>query len=176
MPEPSDSSVKASSVANWDQVFRDVNEWRGACIHHFTSVEQAVTETLLDLHAAKPAAGAVRLRHLIGQRFEDLACAIGADGPFADAGKQASQSLTDFRDRHEAFRTLLCHSQLAVSVDIHGRWLVVAENLSIRGHRAERTTAVIKQADAASRLSDLKRDGQKLSALLGLVRKAVNSS
>jgi hypothetical protein len=160
-------------MPNWAEVFRDVNEWRGACIHHYTSVEQAVTETLLDLHAAKPTTGAVRLRHLIGQRLEDLAIAIGPQGPFADAGKHACQTLTDFRDRHEAFRTLLCHSQLTVSVDIQGRWLVVAESLSIRANRAERATVVIKQAEAAARLVDLKRDGQKLSAHLGSLRKVV---
>jgi len=159
----------------WDAVLGEVNAWRGACIHHFTYVEQAVTESLVELHAAKPDGAIVRLRHLVGQRFEDLANAIAPDGPFPDAGRTVSATLSTFRERHEAFRTLLCHSQMTVSVEVSGKWVVVARSLVLRGSRAERTTTVIEEAEAASRLAALKRDGLKLSAQLGSLRKTVGS-
>jgi hypothetical protein len=157
----------------WETVLGEVNGWRGACIHHFTAVEQAVTECLVGLHAAKTDGAVVRLRHLVGQRFEDLANAIAPGGPFAGAGSTVAATLSTFRSRHEGFRTLLCHSQMTVSVEISGKWVVVARSLIIRGSRAERMTTVIEEAEAATRLADLKRDGQKLSAQLGSLRKSV---
>lgn len=160
----------------WEPILAEVNAWRGACLHHFTAVEHAVTETLLTLHTACPEGAKVRLRHLIGQRFEDLAAAIGPEGPFAGAGKASSASLANFRERHEAFRTLLCHSQMTVSVEVSGKWVVVARNLSIRASQADPTVTVVEQAEAAARLAELKRDGQKLSAQLGSLRKAVGAS
>jgi hypothetical protein len=169
VPEP--ENVPSS---DWERIFREVNEWRGACMHHFTSIEYAVTQTLIELHAAKPEN--VRLRHLIGQRFEDLAQAIGPEGPFAGSNKIAHACLMAFRDRHEAFRTLLCHSQLTVSVEISGRWILVAENLSIRTNRADKITLVLRKSDAEKRLIELKKDGQKLSFHLGNLRRGLTDS
>ena len=169
------SSVAVPAIPNegWERILAEVNAWRGACMHHFTAVEHAVTEALLALHAACPANTKVRLRHLIGQQFEDLAAAISPEGPFAATGKVSSGSLAYFRERHEAFRTLLCHSQMTVSVEVSGKWIVVARNLSIRGSQADHAVTVIEQADATIRLAELKRDGQKLAAQLGSLRKAV---
>ena len=162
--------------ANWDRVFAEVNAWRGECMHHFSAIEHAVTQALLVLDAAKPEGATIRLRHLIGQRFEDLSEAIGSGGMFADAGKAASMALEIYRTRHEAFRTLLCHGHITVSVEPNGHWLLVVRTLSIRGRQADQGVQVIEQAGAASRLSELKRDGQKLAATLGQVRKALSAS
>ena len=173
MKETCDSPPAIQPPHSWDPIICEVNAWRGACMHHFTAVEQAVTETLVALHAAKPLGTSVRLRHLIGQRFEDLAAAVGDNGPYANAGKVVAGTLSLFRERHEAFRTLLCHSQMTVAVEISGKWIVVARILAIRGSAADRRLEVIEQSDAAGRLSQLKRDGQKLAAQLGSLRKAV---
>ena len=123
----------------WEPILSEVNARRGVCIHQFTAVEQAVTETLIELHAARSEGSVVRLRHLIGQRLEDLAAAIGPDGPFANVGRTVAATLLSFRERHEAFRTLLCHSQMTLSVEVSGKWVVVARSLIIRGSRAEQT-------------------------------------
>jgi len=42
---------EASRDPNWEAIFTDVNCWRSACMHHFSIVEMAVTETLLALSA-----------------------------------------------------------------------------------------------------------------------------
>lgn len=141
-------------------------------MHHFSAVELAVTKTLLALAKVRPDSSEIRLRHLIGQRFEDLAKAIGADGPFADIGKSASTGLARYRERHEAFRTQLCHGHVSISIARNGQWLMVLRTLSIRGRQAEKAEFVIEQSSAASRLEQLRRDGQNLAASLGQVRKA----
>ena len=86
-----------SDGPDWDAICQEVNAWRGACMHHFSVVEEAVTKTLLALSEAEGASSKVRLRHLIGQRFEDLELAIGPDGPFAEIGKTAARALAQFR-------------------------------------------------------------------------------
>lgn len=171
-----DHSALTSFSVDWDAIYAAVNAWRGECMHHFSAVELAVTKTLLALAEVRPDPSEIRLRHLIGQRFEDLPKAIGADGPFADAGKSASDCLAKYRDRHEAFRTQLCHGHVLVSVARNGQWLMVLRTLSIRGRQAERAEFVIEQAAAACRLEQLRRDGQKLACLLGQVRKAAQKT
>ena len=160
---------------SWDDIFAEVNAWRGACMHHFSTVEMSVTETLLVLGAVKEDGQKVRLRHLIGQRFEDLAAAIGADGPFADKGKAAHAELSQYRASHEAFRALLCHGVAKVSVDHSGQWILLIRSLSIRARQAERGTLVMEQGEANTVLAKLKRDGQNLASVLGQLRKKVSS-
>ena len=145
-------------------------------MHHFSAVELAVTKTLLALAKVRPDSSEIRLRHLIGQRFEDLAKAIGSDGPFADVGKSAFIGLARYRERHEAFRTQLCHGHALISVARNGQWLMVLRTLSIRGRQAEKAEFVIEQSSAASRLEQLRRDAQNLAASLGQVRKAAEKT
>ena len=88
----------------------------------------------------------------------------------------ASAALANFRTRHEAFRTLLCHGTVKVSVERNGNWVLVLRTLSIRGRQADRATEVLEQSAAQVRLADLKRDGQKLAAALGQIRKTLTTT
>lgn len=161
------------STTDWDVVFAEVNAWRGACLHHFSAVEMAVTETLLSLSAVSMPAGAVRLRQLIGQRFEDLAAATGPDGIFAGPGKASFESLSQYRAEQESFRALLCHGAVKVTIDPSGQWTLVIRTLSIRSRQAERGLVVIERPEALVRLLRLKVEGQKLASVLGQLRKSV---
>jgi hypothetical protein len=151
----------------WHEVHAAVNAWRGCCMHHFAQVEHAVTESLLALHHALP--GQIGLRHLIGQRFEDLAAAVAEGGPLPHL--QTREALARYRAAHEGFRTLLCHGQFGVSIEISGRWLLVVDSLSIKSRQAVRTTEVIREGEAEQRLAELKRDGQRLTCALGQLRR-----
>lgn len=168
-------SALAPRDKGWEAVFAEVNCWRGACLHHFSAAEMAVTETLLTLAGNCPPDGAVRLRQLIGQRFEDLAAAIGAEGPFATQGQAASAGLARYRHEQEAFRALLCHGAVKILVDQGGHWTLVIRSLSIRSRQAERGLVVIDEADARARLVTLKSEAQKLASLLGQLRRAVRA-
>lgn len=53
---------KITPLPDWDATFAQVNAWRGACLHHFSTVELAVTETLLALNEASPAGTVIRDR------------------------------------------------------------------------------------------------------------------
>ncbi|RLP25790.1 hypothetical protein [Mesorhizobium sp. YM1C-6-2] len=176
MTATSDDTIPPLHSIDWNVIFSEVNLWRGACMHHFSMVEAAVTETLLALSATMPSQAIVRLRHLIGQRFEDLAAAIGPEGPFQEAGKHALPQLTRFRENHEAFRTLICHGTVKVSVEHNGRWQLLIRTLSIRSRTPVRAMLALDQSEAETKLAALKRDGIKLVSLLGQLRKAVASA
>jgi hypothetical protein len=160
-------------ATNWEAIFAEVNTWRGTCMHHFSAVEMAITETLLALSAAAQDSPTIRLRHLFGQRFEDLAAAISPDGPFKDAGKAAFQELSQYREKHETFRSLLCHGVVKITVECSGQWVLFIRTLSIRARQAERTVMVLEQTEAETKLAALKHDGQKLTSMLGQLRKAI---
>ncbi len=173
MTATSHETIPPLQSIHWNVIFSEVNSWRGACMHHFSMVESAVTETLFALSTAAPSQAVVRLRHLIGQRFEDLAAAIGPGGPFEDAGKHALSELGRFRENHEAFRTLICHGTVKVTVEHNGRWLLLIRTLSIRSRQPDRTVLALEQSEAETKLAALKRDGIKLGSLLGQLRKVV---
>lgn len=159
---------------DWGAIYAEVNAWRGECLHHFSAVEQAVTKTLLAMDEAKADGANIRLRHLIGQRFEDLADAIEPSGPFATVGKPASEVLANYRNQHEAFRAQLCHGHITVCLARDGQWLLILQTLSIRERQANRETVAIEQSIALPLLEELKRDGQRLAAVLGQVRNAID--
>lgn len=173
MTATSDETIPPLQSIDWNVIFSEVNSWRGACMHHFSMAEAAVTETLLALSATMPSQAVVRLRHLIGQRFEDLAVAIGPEGPFEEAGKHALPELARFRENHEAFRTPICHGTVKVTVERSGRWLLLIRTLSIRSRQSDRTMLALDQSEAETKLATLKRDGIKLASALGQLRKAV---
>lgn len=155
---------------NWERIFAEVNAWRGSCLHHFSKVEMGVTETLLAL-SSTPTGAKVRLRHLIGQRFEDLSVAIAPDGPFGDVGKTAFAELSKYRERQETFRALLCHGVIKVTIDPTGQWTLIIRSLSFRARQAESALIVIERSDAEARLASLKNEGQRLASTLGQLRK-----
>ncbi len=175
MSNDSQCSAVAPHGGSWDAIFAEFNGWRGACLHHISAVEMAVTETLLALSAAAPQGETVRLRQLIGQRFEDLSAAIAAGGPFARDGEPALAALQRYRDNQEEFRALLCHGAIKVMIDHSGDWTLVIRSLSIRARQAERGLVVIDRPEARSRLDALKSEGQKLASVLGQLRKIVVS-
>lgn len=153
----------------WDSLYSEVNAWRGECMHHIAVAEKAVTETLLLLHSVKPECTKIRLRHLIGQRFEDLSAATGPNGPFAKVGNAAHTSIENYR-RHEAFRTLLCHGVAQVTATRNGDWLLVIRTLSIRARQGDETTVTYQKVDGERKLAQLRTDGHKLASTLGQLR------
>ena len=154
----------------WDKLYAEVNAWRGECMHHIAVAERAVTETLLVLDGAKREGAKFPLRHLIGQRFEDISKATNADGPFAEEGKAAHKAIESYR-QYETFRALLCHGVTQVTATRGGGWLLVIRSLSIRSKQADETIAIFEKVDAEKKLAQLKSDGQKLASNLGQLRK-----
>jgi hypothetical protein len=158
----------------WSRVAQEVNAWRGACIQSFAQAEAAVTETLLFLSSVGTRGRSVQLRHLIGQRLDDLAQAIGPDGGFAQEGCSAYAALTAFR-AHERLRCHLAHDVARIALERNGTWVVVFRHLSIRNRVAERGTTAFEQADAEVTLSELRRRTQQLDVALGKLRRNVET-
>ena len=152
----------------FDEATRAVNEWRGHVLHCFAQAEAAVSETLLTL-ASHPNGTKVPLRHLVGQKFSDLAEAIDTEGTFAKDGAKASAALAGFR-RHEGLRPVLCHGVAKVTLDRKGQWLVVLKVLAFRGREAERNSVTYDKLEAEAALADIKRASSQLTAALQSLR------
>lgn len=108
--------------AAWDEAISSVNAWRGQAIQCFAQAEVAVSETLLALARHEGPGALVRLRRLVGQRFQDLHDTLAPEGPFSAEGTAASAALAAFR-AHEDLRPALCHGVAKVALDRQGRWL-----------------------------------------------------
>lgn len=72
----------------------------------FAQAEAAVTKTLLFLSSAGERGKAVQLRHLLGQRLDDIARALGPGGGFVNEGSLAHAALMAFRT-HGSLRARL---------------------------------------------------------------------
>lgn len=155
----------------FDAAWNAVNTWRGRCIDAFARAEQAVTETLLAM-AEAPRGTPPRLRHLVGQRFDDLSIAVGAEGPFHAEGKTALKMLTDFR-QHDELRALMCHGVGKVTLNRRGRWTVVTRVLALRARQPVRTVFVFEEHEADALARELARASQNLCSELGQVRAAI---
>ena len=143
--------------------------WRGRCLDVFARSEAAVTETLLVLVGVDGRGNALKLPHLVGQRYDALSKAVGAGGVFADEGKIAVEALTKFRE-HDALRTQISHGVFTVTLDHRGQWHLIARVLALRTGRASRDLFVTQEAEAAAILNLLEKDGSRLRSVLGQVR------
>ena len=162
----------ATDPESWSAANTAAHAWRGRCLDSFARAEAAVSETLVVLAAVPKRGEGVALPLLVGQRFEALAAAVGADGPFTAEGKTVAKALAKFREQ-ESLRVLLCHGVAKVALDQKGRWLLVLRLLALRSKQPQRTVLVVEQEEAETILDDLIRAGQRLSAPLGNLRRDV---
>ena len=141
----------------------------------FARSEAAVSETLL-LLANTPKRGAiVKLPHLVGQRFEELAALIGPTGAFAAEGKASTAAMLAFRT-HEGLRTSLAHGVGKVVLDRQGSWLLVLRTLAFRSKQPQRTVLVVEQGEADEMVKSLQLTGRRLISELGNLRRALGST
>jgi hypothetical protein len=159
-------------AAAWDEATNAVNAWRGHALHCFAQAEAAVSETLLAMASAPQWGPKVRLRRLVGQRFEDLASALETKGPFADERAKAASVLAGFRD-HESLRAFLCHGVAKVAFDRSGRWLVVLKLLAFRSREADRSSVVYEKREAEELLADLNKASRQVIGALHSLRRRI---
>ena len=144
---------------------REVNEWRGRCLHIFAGAELAVTECLETLSRVPGRGDEVRRRHLVGQRYADLSDALCCGGPFEAEGRKVLQVLDDFR-AFDWLRAVVCHGASDVMLDVEGRWTVVFRYVSFKSGKIHREEHVLRCGDAEKRQKDLSRQAQRLGSLL----------
>ena len=152
------------------EIARDAaNAWRGRCLDLFTRCEAAVTETLLVLAANCTGPGSVKRPHLLGQRYDALADAIGSGGPFQSSAGSAAGSLDQLKQL-DSLRTHLAHGVFTVTLDHTGTWHLISTVLSLRASKESRDTYVVDQEGAAAALARLERIASRLRSDLGQVR------
>lgn len=160
---------------DWKAAIASVNAWRGLVLQAFANAEQAVSETLLTLSSLPERGGRVALRHLVGQRFHDLADVLKDGGAFAVEGATATGAMTAFLE-HEHLRTVFAHGVAKISLDRQGRWVVVIRVLTFRARQAERTVRVFEQIEAEALCNDVRLASQRLCSTLTNLRTALQSS
>jgi hypothetical protein len=149
--------------------------WRGRCLDLFSRSEAAVTETLLVLAAIEGRGTAIKLPHLVGQRYDALVAAIGPEGAFAEEGKAAAGAVACFQ-KHDALRTHLAHGTFTVTLDHRGRWHLVSRVITLRTGREARDLFVTEEVEAAETLSSLDKDGGRLRSTLGQLRQRARTT
>jgi hypothetical protein len=148
-----------------------VNQWRGRCVDALTRAEDAVTNCLVVLAEVPDRGMDVALPHLLGQRYEALARAIGPQGPFAAEGKNAFPALEAFKS-HGDFRCDLCHGVGRISLDRNDGWVLVLRTTSLRSNKVVRGVLVVEEAEAQIIADDISRESHDLCAKLGILCKA----
>lgn len=160
--------------ADWEALFREVNAWRGQALQYFAQAELAVSETLLAMKSTAAGATSVRLRPLVGQRFEDLGTAVGPEGAFAAEGEKSRAALSNFR-RYESIRVVLCHGTAKLALDRHGHWLVVLKVLAFRAGQESRSSLALEKREAEALLSELKSANRALVSALQSLRDRIRT-
>jgi hypothetical protein len=163
-----DPSIPTASGVVWTSVHEAVNAWRGRCLNAFARAEYAVTEALDRLSQDAEHGASVRLPHLVGQRFEALAAAIGPEGAFAQGSEQACAALAAFRE-HDAVRAPLCHGLGKITIDQSGRWTLVIRMTAFKSRRAERSTFIWEEDEAKAVADRIHSDAQRLQSRLARI-------
>lgn len=169
------SSISLAAPPDWDEAYRSANAFRGHAIELFARAETEVSETLLLIAKLPAASDAIHLRHLIGQRFEDLRSALGPNGGMADAGSKAFAALEVFR-AYEPLRPVLCHGQGRISIDRAGKWVLQLKVLTFKGQQADRSSYVFDERDSASWLRGLRSALTDLGEALRSLRSKLEGS
>lgn len=169
------NNITAIDNAEWPRAVMAANAWRGRCLDLFARSESAVSETLLVLANTPERGTLVRLLHLVGQRFEELANLIGPAGAFALEGKASSAALSVFRT-HEDLRVSLCHGVGKVVLDQQGRWLLLLRTLAFRSKQPQRMVRVVEANEADEIVNSLRSAGQRLVSELAKLRHALGSA
>ncbi len=166
--------VPALPPEPFDAARDEVNAWRGRCLDAFARAEEAVTETLLVL-ADTGRGKAIRLQHLVGQRFDELTTALGEGGAFAGVDKAAALALAAFRE-HDDLRAFLCHGVAKVTLDKHGCWMVVMRVVTLRTRKAGRSRRALQEDEAGRLVVELAKVSRKLCSQLGQLRAKVGGT
>ncbi|MER8917690.1 hypothetical protein NKI32_28230 [Mesorhizobium sp. M0761] len=169
------TTIPAVRNDQWLNALTAANAWRGRCLDMFARSEAAVSETLLLLANAPKGDAVVKLPHLVGQRFEELATLMGPTGAFASKGKASAAALLAFRE-HEGLRSSLAHGVGKVVLDRQGNWLLVLRTLAFRSKQPQRTVLVIEQNEADQIVKSLQTTGGRLVSDLANLRHALGST
>lgn len=157
---------------DWDAASQQVSAWRGSMLQYFGSAEAGVSKTLARVAACGERGLRVRLRHLVGQRFQDLQDALDPDGPFGVEGASAAVALRAFRDL-EHVRTILSHGSARIALDRKGRWMVEFRFATFRGRGLERQAHLFEQEAAEGLSKEVRRLSNRLCSKLQTLRHAL---
>jgi len=147
-----------------------IESWRGRCIDLFARGEKVIGQTLEAIRAAAKEPTTVKLRHLAGQRSEDISRQLrGLKFPAKQSNKLV-EAVTGWRV-FEAKRVFFAHATMTVTLDSKGKWFAVFDMTVYRSDQPQRERWVVSECEANEFANFLDASWKQLSAQLGQVRK-----
>ena len=147
----------------------EIETWRGHCLDVFAKGERVVGQTLESLRLSAKGATTIKLRHLAGQRADDLAKHISDSGISAKQAKSVASALASWREFEER-RNYLAHAVSTVTLDAKGGWFVLFDMTVYRSDQGAAQRWALGATEAAQFAHQLEASGKHLSAQLGQVR------
>lgn len=142
---------------------QEVAAWRGHCLNFFARGEMAIGVTLREADAPK-------LRHLAGQRLDDLV-RIASQTESTEKQAKAFKQAIECWQKVEGHRHFLAHGVASVSFNEKGEWTALFDVTSFRGNKPNDERLAIRQDEAENFLGKVQQAFQNLSSQLGQFRK-----
>jgi hypothetical protein len=154
-------------IAPYDQAAGVIDSWRGRCLNLFARAEHAVSKTL---EAGLERDGAIKIRHLAGQRLGDLTTLVQGQEMTAKQRDALTAALADWA-HVELKRAYLAHGVVLALLDKQSCWHVQLDFTAYRGSAFERCRWNLSGLEAEAFEKQLATACHALSAQLGHFRK-----
>ena len=157
-----------------DQAKSKIETWRGHCLDLFARGERCIGQAFEAIFKGKSAPPNLKLRHLAGQRLDDLAKYFEANPPNGKLAKSIAQTLDAWQVHNES-RTFLAHGCLTVTLDQRGKWFAVFDMTVYRSGLPICQRLALGEAEAGDFATELEVNWKLLSSQLGHVRKSLEA-
>lgn len=161
----STAALKPHEVAR-----NDIEKWRGHCLDFFAKCERHIGRALQALHASPKFETVVKLRHLAGQRADDMAQLLSECGLTPKEFKAVSDALLTWRSFEEP-RNFLAHGVLTITLDPQGKPFAIFDMTVFRANAAEQKRWTVSHAEVVEWEIVWRKSGQDLAQRLGQLRK-----
>ncbi|KUO56675.1 MAG: hypothetical protein APF78_11230 [Sphingomonadales bacterium BRH_c3] len=145
----------------------EIDSWRGRCLDLYARSEKAVA---LTLETAKQHDHPVKLRHLAGQRLDDLLSITDQDNGTAKQKEALARAIDGWR-AIESHRVFLAHGTMKELLDRKGKWHAQFDVTTYKSNNPTPDRMMISQTEALELQADLEKGFKSLSAQLGQFRK-----
>jgi hypothetical protein len=138
-------------------------------IDGFAQAELAVSKVLLAMAQGPEPGSKLKLPHLAGLRYADLAKCLEVANPRSAHTRSALRAIERLQG-HGPLRALLCHGAVTVRPGRDGRWVAVFRMLVFNEGSANRVTRAIDEPEAERLLAEVTAHCRQLCSVLGQFR------
>jgi hypothetical protein len=160
-------TIDIAESVEWNLFRTEANLWRGRMIDRFAAVENAMTETLVHVGAAR---SGKKLPYLAGQRREALRSALSPDASTGGTEKAVLDAMAQF-EHVVPHRTFLCHGAGQILIDQRRQWHLHLTVLEPDNNPNAETAWIVSKSESEKLLAVLNSSAQRLIDRLANYRK-----